>query len=75
MVISRVSDVVRQLRPGWPSQPQMHVFVNDNFFGAYESLRQLSRSSVREVRYLQRSEVQIKWGSRYQYEAIHVLTR
>lgn len=70
-----LADVVRQLRPGWPNQQQVHVFVNEDYFGSYESLRQLSKSNVREVRHLQRSEVQIKWGQRYQYEAIQVITR
>lgn len=70
-----LADVVRQLRPGWPNQQTVHVFVNEDYFGSYESLRQLSKSNVREIRHLQRSEVQIKWGQRYQYEAIQVITR
>ena len=67
-----VADLVRQLRPGWPTQ--VTVFVNNDAFGGYEQLRSLSLSNAAEVRFLSRSEAQMKWGSRFQ-EVIQVITR
>jgi hypothetical protein len=67
-----LADVVRQLRPGWSTQ--VTVFVNNDPFGGFEQLRSLSVQNTAEVRFLTRSEAQIKWGSRYQ-EVIQVITR
>jgi hypothetical protein len=67
-----LADVVRQLRPGWSSSAT--VFVNNDYFGSRESLRNLSRTNTTEIRYLQRSEAQMKWGSRYYTEVIQVIT-
>jgi hypothetical protein len=67
-----LADVIRQLRPGWPTQ--VTVFVNNDAFGDYNSLRNLSVNNTAEIRYLSRSEAQMKWGSRFQ-EVIQVITR
>jgi len=67
-----VADLIRQLRPGWPTQ--VTVAVNNDLFGDYASLRTLSVSNTAEVRYLSRSEAQMKWSSRVQ-EVIQVITR
>jgi hypothetical protein len=67
-------DMVRQLRPGWPSS-QVVVFVNNDPFGDINSLRNLSGNNTAEIRLLSRSEVQIQWGSRYSTEVIQVITR
>ena len=66
-------DMVRQLRPGWPNNAI--VFVNNDAFGDVNSLRNLSASNTAEIRLLSRSEVQIRWGSRYNTEVIQVITR
>ena len=63
---------MRQLRPGWPTN--VTVFVNNDPLGDYNQLRTLSLNTTAEIRYLSRSEAQIKWGSRFQ-EVIHVITR
>ncbi len=67
-----VADAIRQLRPSWPTQ--VTVFVNNDAFGDYNSLRSLSISTTAEIRYLSRSEAQMKWGSRFQ-EVIQIITR
>lgn len=67
-----VADLVRQLRPGWPTNVQ--IFVNNNHFGGYSQLNSLSVSTTAEIRFLTRSEAQNKWGSRFQ-EVIQVITR
>jgi glutaredoxin-related protein len=67
-----VADLIRQARPSWPTA--VTVFVNNDAFGGYDTLRNLSLSNTSEVRYLTRSEAQMKWGSRFQ-EVIQVITR
>lgn len=67
-----LADVIRQIRPQWPTQ--VTVFVNNDPYGDYSSLRNLSVQNTAEVRFLSRSEAQMKWGSRFQ-EVIQVITR
>jgi hypothetical protein len=67
-----LADVIRQLRPGWPTQ--VTVFLNNDAFGDYNSLRSLSVSNTSEVRFLSASEAQNRWGSRFK-EVIQVITR
>jgi hypothetical protein len=67
-------DMVRQLRPSWPTG-QVVVFVNNDPFGDINSLRNLSANNTSEIHLLSRSEVQIQWGSRYNTEVIQVITR
>jgi hypothetical protein len=70
-----LSDLIRQLRPGWPGQgTQVTVVVNNDVMGGYAVLSQQPKSSASEIRYLTRSEAQMKWGSRVQ-EVIQVITR
>lgn len=68
-----LADLVRQSRPGWPTA--VTIFVNNDAFGAYDSLRNLALSTTNEVRYLSKSEAQFKWGARVQTEVIQVITR
>ncbi len=67
-----LSDLIRQVRPGWPSN--VTVFVNNDPFGGPESLRNLSVSNTSEIRFITKSEAQMKWGSRFQ-DVIQVITR
>jgi len=65
-------DMIRQLRPGWPTA--VSIVVNNEIFGAYDTLRQLPVSGTSEIRYLSKSEAQMKWGMRVN-EVIQVITR
>lgn len=65
-------DLIRQLRPGWPTA--VTVVVNNDIMGGYDMLRNQPISSASEIRYLTRSEAQMKWGARVQ-EVIQVITR
>jgi hypothetical protein len=67
-----LADLVRQSRPSWPTE--VTIFLNNDPMGSYEQLRNLSLSNTAEVRYLTRSEAQMKWGSRFQ-AVIQVITR
>ena len=67
-----LADLIRQLRPGWPTN--VTVFMNNDPFGAYDSLRNISINNASEIRYLTASEAQMKWGSRFR-EVIQVITR
>jgi hypothetical protein len=65
-------DLIRQLRPGWPTA--VTVVVNSDIMGGYDMLRNQPVSTASEIRYLTRSEAQAKWGARVQ-EVIQVITR
>ncbi|HEX6314989.1 MAG TPA: hypothetical protein VFZ73_09025, partial [Gemmatimonadaceae bacterium] len=65
-------DLIRQLRPGWPTN--VTIVVNNDVMGGYDMLRQQPKSTAAEIRYLTRSEAQMKWGMRVQ-EVIQVITR
>jgi hypothetical protein len=65
-------DMIRQLRPGWPTN--VTVVVNNDIMGGFEFLRQQPISTAAEIRYLSRSEAQSKWGMRV-LETIQVITR
>jgi hypothetical protein len=67
-----MQDLIRQLRPGWPTT--VTIAVNDVVMGGYDFLRQQPVSTATEIRYLTRSEAQIKWGSRV-LEVIQIITR
>lgn len=66
-------DAIRRLRPGWPNR--VTVFMDNDLFGDYESLRTVTARQAREIRLLSVSEAQMKWGSRYDTQVIHVITR
>lgn len=68
-----LADLVRQARPNWPRT--VTIFVNNDAFGAYDTLRNLAVTATTEVRYLSKSEAQFKWGARVQTEVIQVITR
>ena len=67
-----LQDLIRQLRPGWPTA--VTVVVNNDVMGGYDMLRNQPISTVSEVRYLTKSEAQMKWGARVQ-EVIQIITR
>lgn len=70
---SSVADLIRQARPSWPTS--IAVFVNNNPDPAgYSGLANFSLSTAAEIRYLTKSEAQMKWGSRYD-AVIQVITR
>lgn len=68
-----LADLVRQSRPSWPTQ--VIIMVNNDPFGDYNSLRNLSLNTTREIRYLSKSEAQSRFGSRIQDAVIQVVTR
>ena len=67
-----LQDLIRQLRPGWPTA--VSIVVNNDIMGGYDMLRNQPISTASEIRYLSRSEAQMKWGSRVQ-EVIQIITR
>ena len=67
-----LADLIRQLRPGWPTA--VTIVVNNDVMGGYDMLRNQPISTATEIRYLTRSEAQTKWGSRV-LEVIQVITR
>lgn len=70
--VPSLTDLIRQLRPGWPTN--VTIVVNNDILGGYDMLVQQPKSSAAEIRYLTRSEAQMKWGSRVQ-EVIQIITR
>jgi hypothetical protein len=88
IVASRVTDVyqaVTQLRPEFLrkrnttpmvsySRPQVVVYLDDMEFGYPESLRHIPLDRVRQIRYLSRSEADLRWGRYHPAGAIHVVT-
>ena len=67
-----LTDLIRQLRPAWPTA--VSIVVNNNIFGAYDTLRQLPVSNTAEIRFLSKSEAQMKWGPRVN-DVIQIITR
>ena len=67
-----LADMIRQLRPGWPTA--VTVVVNNDVMGGYDMLRNQPVSTAAEIRYLTKSEAQMKWGARVQ-EVIQIITR
>ena len=67
-----LQDMIRQLRPGWPTA--VTVVVNNDIMGGYDMLRNQPISTASEIRYLSKSEAQTKWGARVQ-EVIQVITK
>jgi hypothetical protein len=67
-----LADMIRQLRPGWPTA--VSVVVNNNVMGGYEMLSNQPVSTTAEIRFLSKSEAQMKWGPRVQ-EVIQIITR
>jgi hypothetical protein len=74
-VAPSISDVIRQLRPSWQMTPSVAIVVNNDVMGACcDLLRQQPKSSVTEIRFLTKSEAQMKWGARVQ-DVIQIITR
>jgi glutaredoxin-related protein len=67
-----LADLIRQLRPGWPTA--VSIVVNNDVMGGYDMLRSQPVSTVNEIRYLSKSEAQMKWGPRVN-EVIQIITR
>lgn len=76
--LASAADAIRQLRPGWPVNiadgRAITIFVNNNEFGGYATLTQITARTIAEVRYLTASEAQMKWSSKY-YDVIQVITK
>jgi hypothetical protein len=76
--LASAADAIRQLRPGWPTNMSdgypVTVFVNNNEFGAYGSLTQITARTIAEIRYINSSEAQMKWSSKY-HDVIQVITK
>ena len=78
-----VYDAVRQLRPAWwmRSQPtvvlrqnQLIVYVDGIRYGGFDSLRQLSKTSVAFVRYYSPGSAEARFGPGHPLGAIEVKT-
>ena len=70
-----LTDLIRQLRPGWPGPGStVTIVVNNDIMGGYAMLQNQPVSTAREIRYMSKSEAQTKWGARVQ-EVIQVITR
>jgi hypothetical protein len=69
-----LTDLIRQLRPGWQISAQTSIVVNNDVMGGMAMLNQQPKSTASEIRYLTKSEAQTKWGSRVA-EVIQVITR
>ncbi len=67
-----LADLIRQVRPGWPTA--VTIVLNNEVMGGYDILRSQPVSNTSEIRYLTKSEAQMKWGSRVA-EVIQVITR
>ena len=70
-----LTDLIRQLRPGWPGNGSLvTVVVNNDILGGYAMLANQPVTTAREIKYLTKSEAQFKWGSRVN-DVIQVITR
>ena len=67
-----LTDLIRQLRPGWPTA--VTIVVNNDIMGGYDMLRNQPISTAREIHYMSKSEAQTKWGARVN-EVIQIITR
>jgi len=79
--LASAEDAIRQLRPQWPTRVDvggqtypLTIFMNNNEFGGYASLSQITARTIAEIRYLTQSEAQMKWSSRYR-DVIQVITK
>ena len=67
-----LADLIRQVRPGWPTA--VTIVLNNEVMGAYDILRSQPVANTSEIRFLTKSEAQMKWGMRVQ-DVIQVITR
>jgi hypothetical protein len=67
-----VKDLIAQTRPGWPRQTLIFLDNEPDPTGTAVSR---NPSTVKEIRYLTKSEAQIKWGSRVGGEVVQIITR
>ena len=58
-VFQSAADIIRRLRPGWPTNED--VWLDNNLYGDYSTLNQIVASRVKEIHSLSRSEAQMKW--------------
>jgi hypothetical protein len=79
--LASAEDAIRQLRPQWPTRVDvggqtypLTIFMNNNEFGGYASLSQITARTIAEIRYLTQSEAQMKWSSKYR-DVIQVITK
>ena len=72
---TNMTDLIRQLRPGWPGNGStVTIVVNNDIMGGYAMLSNQPVSTAREIKYLSKSEAQFKWGARVN-EVIQIVTR
>jgi hypothetical protein len=70
-----LTDLIRQLRPGWPGNGSLvTIAVNNDIMGGYAMLSNQPVSTAREIKYLTKSEAQFKWGQRVN-DVIQIITR
>ena len=67
-----VKELVSQSRPQWPRQTLVFLDNEPDPTGTAVSR---NPSTVKEIRYLTKSEAQIKWGSRVGDAVIQIITR
>jgi hypothetical protein len=78
--------VVQQMRPTWlrgrasgtvsaGAPPEVVVYVNGARVGSPRDLEQISRNSIKEMRYLSASDATTRWGTGHSLGAITVTTR
>jgi hypothetical protein len=67
-----VKDMVAQTRPTWPRQAEVYL---DNDPDPTGTAMNRSLSTIKEVRFLTKSEAQIKWSNRVNGPVIQIVTR
>lgn len=68
--LTTVADAVRTLRPRWSDET---IYIDDNPYVGMA--RDISTARVRELRYLDLSRAQMRWGQSISTPVIHVITR
>lgn len=79
-------DAIRRLRPNWlryrgqavlvgTDRESLRVYVNRNFFGDADSLKQLFVRDIQEIRYLDARQATLRFGTDHTVGAILVTTR
>jgi hypothetical protein len=68
--LTSVAEAVRTLRPRWRDET---VYINDSPYVG--SSRDIPMAFVREPRYLELSEAQMRWGQSISTSVIHVIKR
>jgi hypothetical protein len=67
---SSVAEAVRRLRPRWREEA---VYINDGEYVG--STRDIAMFQVKELRYLELSEAQMRWGQSVSTSVIQIITK